>query len=72
MASNFFAYTNLLIWKNFKIRFRHKKELVAELLVPIIFCLILLLIRYVSKPEIIKDPMTFEPVPLSTFKPLYS
>ncbi|XP_037903715.1 ATP-binding cassette sub-family A member 3-like isoform X5 [Hermetia illucens] len=72
MASNFFAYTNLLIWKNFKIRFRHKKELVAELLVPIIFCLILLLIRYVSKPEIIKDPTTFEPVPLSTFKPLYS
>ncbi|XP_052276886.1 ABC-type organic anion transporter ABCA8B-like isoform X3 [Dreissena polymorpha] len=49
--ASFWSQFNALIWKNFLLKKRNKKQTIQEFLMPLYFILILALIRRVSKPN---------------------
>lgn len=69
MASNFDKF-RLLMWKNFMLQYRHKIQTIAEILVPVLFSVILILIRSIVSPDVFPDPKHFKPFEINTLKPL--
>lgn len=51
----------LLVWKNFKLQFRHPYVTLLELGVPAFFSLILVLIRSTISSEYISNPVVYTP-----------
>lgn len=56
----------LLIWKNFKLQFRHPWVTVLELGVPAFFSLILVLIRSTISSEYITKPVVYDPFSINS------
>lgn len=68
-ASNFDKF-RLLIWKNWLLQKRNKVQTIAELLIPIILVVILVVIRGTVQPKESKNATTFEPFQLNPWKEL--
>jgi hypothetical protein len=50
----------LLLWKNFKIQTRHKVQTVVELLIPLVFAIVLAIIRMLIESEKIPEPSIYD------------
>lgn len=61
MSSSGSQFT-LLLWKNFKLQGRKKLVTVFEILIPILFALLLLMIRNLSKSKYIDVETTWSPI----------
>lgn len=60
----------LLMWKNWLLQWRHKIQMIVEILVPVVFSALLVLIRSLVEAETIPDPTTYLPLPINTLLPL--
>lgn len=69
MASNLDKF-RLLMWKNFLLQYRHKVQTVIEILVPVLFSVILVLIRSIVSPDLYPNKTVYNPFDISTLKPL--
>lgn len=49
----------LLMWKNYLLQWRHKMQAVIEILVPVLFSALLVLIRYLVEPDVYVEPTTY-------------
>lgn len=56
----------LLMWKNFLLQWRHKLQGVIEILVPVIFSALLVLIRYLVEPTVYDAPINYRPFSINT------
>lgn len=60
----------LLMWKNFLLQYRHKIQTVIEIMVPVLFSVILILIRSIVSPDIFQNNTYYSPFEINTLKPL--
>lgn len=60
----------LLMWKNWLLQYRHKIQMIVEILVPVLFNALLVIIRSLVKPEMIPDSTFFKPVTIDSLDPL--
>lgn len=60
----------LLMWKNWLLQWRHKLQLVMQILVPIILIALLALISLVANPKVFGNVTRFKPVQINTLKSL--
>lgn len=65
-AGNFDKF-RLLMWKNWLLQKRNKIQTIAELLIPIILVVILVIIRGTVQPIEFRNATTFEPFELKPF-----
>lgn len=56
----------LLMWKNFLLQWRHKLQGAIEILVPVIFSALLVLIRYLVEPTVYNAPTNYKPFSINT------
>lgn len=70
MAANSWDKFKLLMWKNFLLQWRHKIQMIIEILVPVVFSALLVLIRSLVEPEHILKPTHFPPLQIDTLEPL--
>lgn len=68
MAKNWDKF-RLLMWKNSLLQWRHKIETIVEILVPVAFSVILILIRSIVDPETFPNPTRYEPYAINTLDP---
>lgn len=59
----------LLMWKNWLLQWRHKVQTIVEILVPVLFSALLVLIRSLVDPKEMEQK-TYEPVSIKTLEPL--
>src|SRR5579863_6189296 len=59
-ASNWDKFM-LLLWKNYKIQIRHKVQTVLEITLPILFTVIVVVVRCIVQPKLVQGPITFPP-----------
>lgn len=69
MASNWDKF-RLLMWKNFLLQYRHKIQTIVEIMVPVLFSVILILIRSIVSPDVFPDSVHYKPFEINTLKPL--
>lgn len=69
MASNFDKF-RLLMWKNFLLQYRHKIQTFVEIMVPVLFSVILVLIRSIVSPDVFPENTYYKPFDINTIKPL--
>lgn len=55
----------LLMWKNYLLQWRHPFQTVLEIVIPLLFMSLLVLLRSLSIPEKFSDPLIFPPTSLS-------
>lgn len=60
----------LLMWKNFLLQWRHKVQAILEILVPVLFSAMLLMIRSFVSPTIHSDITLFEPFEINSLSAL--
>lgn len=69
MATNFDKF-RLLMWKNFLLQYRHKIQTVVEIMVPVLFSVILILIRSIVDPDLYPKTTNYSSFDISTLRPL--
>ncbi|XP_055298016.1 phospholipid-transporting ATPase ABCA3-like isoform X5 [Sitodiplosis mosellana] len=69
MANNFDKF-RLLMWKNFLLQYRHKIQTAAEIMVPVLFSVILILIRSIVDPDIYPNNTIYNSFDISDLRPL--
>lgn len=57
------------MWKNWLLQWRHKVQTIVEILVPVLFSALLVLIRSLVDPKEMEQK-TYEPVSIKTLEPL--
>lgn len=57
------------MWKNWLLQWRHKVQTIVEILVPVLFSALLVLIRSLVDPKEM-PPKSYEPVSINTLEPL--
>lgn len=60
------AKFRLLLWKNWLLQKRHRKQSIIEIVVPVVFSLLLVIIRTLVDVEIVTGPTVFH-----SFSPLH-
>lgn len=60
----------LLMWKNWLLQYRHKIQMIVEILVPVLFNALLVIIRSLVKPDMIPDSTFYSPVTIDSLSPL--
>lgn len=68
MANNFNKF-QLLMWKNFLLQWRHKVQTIIEIMVPVLFSVILILIRSIVDPDP-RGAENYTPFEINTLAPL--
>lgn len=68
MASTSWDKFKLLLWKNWIIQSRHKVQTVFEIILPVMFMSLLLLIRYLVDPEGVPEPIYYTGEPVETLE----
>lgn len=66
MTSSSWEKFKLLLWKNWIIQSRHKVQTFFEIVLPVMFMSLLLLIRYLVDPESVLEPIYYSPEPVET------
>lgn len=56
----------LLMWKNFMLQWRHKLQTVIEILIPVLFSALLVLIRSLVTPDVFPDDRTYPPLKINS------
>lgn len=69
MATNWDKF-RLLMWKNFLLQYRHKIQTIIEILVPVLFSVILILIRSIVSPDLYPEKTVYKSFDINTIKPL--
>lgn len=69
MANNFDKF-RLLLWKNSLLQWRHKTQTIIEIMVPVMFSVILILIRSIVDPDIYPNATIYKPFEINTLQPL--
>lgn len=69
MASNFDKF-RLLMWKNFLLQYRHRVQTIVEILVPVLFSVILVLIRSIVDPDLFPANTIYKPFEINNINPL--
>lgn len=69
MASNFDKF-RLLMWKNSLLQWRHPIQTIIEIMIPVLFSAILLMIRSIVSPDVYSSPTTYQPFRINTLNPL--
>lgn len=69
MATNFEKF-RLLMWKNFLLQYRHKIQTIIEIMVPVLFSVILVLIRSIVSPDLFPNKTVYNSFDISTLRPL--
>lgn len=70
MATSNWDKFRLLMWKNWLLQWRHKLQMIMEILVPVVFSALLVLIRSLIDPEVIPTVTKFDSVEINTLEPL--
>jgi len=55
----------LLLWKNYKIQVRHSFQAVVEILIPLLFTIVLVIVRDVVVAERVTEPTIYNSVDLN-------
>lgn len=55
----------LLMWKNWLLQYRHKTQTIVQLLVPVVFSALLVLIRGLVDPVVHPEPFHFPKLNIS-------
>lgn len=66
VTSNNWGKFRLLMWKNFLLQWRHKTQAIVEILVPVVFSALLVLIRYLVEPTVHAMPTRYAPFAIDT------
>lgn len=69
MASNFDKF-RLLMWKNGLLQWRHPTQTIIEIMVPVLFSVILVMIRSIVSPDVYSSPTIYHPFKINTLTPL--
>ncbi|XP_035705489.1 ATP-binding cassette sub-family A member 3 isoform X2 [Folsomia candida] len=59
----------LLLWKNYKIQIRHNVQTVTEILLPLLFTAVLLIVRNVVPSTFVKEPTIYKPITIEGHPP---
>lgn len=70
MAANNWDKFRLLMWKNWLLQIRHKVQMIIEILAPVLFNAILVLIRSLVEPKLFPEETYFAPVLVNSLDPL--
>lgn len=57
----------LLLWKNFILQYRHPIQTLFDVLLPVLFCGILVVLRMNIKTDVVENKTTFEPYAPDSF-----
>ncbi|ODN05940.1 ATP-binding cassette sub-family A member 3 [Orchesella cincta] len=59
----------LLVWKNYKLQMRHKIQTVTEVLLPLLFTIVLVIVRNIVPSNHITTPTIYGPVHIENYPP---
>lgn len=68
MTTSKWSKFSLLMWKNWTLQWRHKIQTVVEILVPVLFAALLVLIRGLTDPVYHRTNVTYDALPLDRLK----
>lgn len=66
MATSSWDKFCLLMWKNWLLQWRHKLQAIIEILIPVLFSALLVLLRSLVDPEVFPNPTKYSPVPIDS------
>lgn len=59
----------LLVWKNYKLQLRHKIQTVTEVVLPLLFTVVLVIVRIIIPFTHVTEPTIYAPMPLENSPP---
>lgn len=69
---NHFEKFRLLMWKNFLLQSRHKVQTFIQILIPILFTSLLILIRSLVEPEVVSQNTFYSPFAINNIALRYN
>lgn len=60
----------LLLWKNWLLQWRHKVQTIIEIIVPVSFCMVLVVLRCLVNPENFPNALTYKSLRIDSLEPL--